>query len=646
MSTIKSDAQGFLIGDVLDVSKALLKGQEEGLNTLARMDANLAALVRQRRNGGGRRFNDLNAHAPDAIAGLAPPVIAEPAGRAAVRVASAARKVAAAATAVEASMGAASPAVSARDARGRFIKRGVAGPSGVGGGDRDQAANGGRRPPAERGKKKDDEDGRIANAVKTAVKEGTDKVDPYIEATKEIFEPIGRTWGVLADKSKEKRKEGWYKRILSAIRGTAGKAVQGGATVLSGGAGLLSGLGGMASRLLPMLAGMIPAVLTRVFAPVAALWGAWEVGTWIGEKINDWLVSSGLQDKLFSWVDSMKAGWGDLTANIQAGWDSVVSGFKDVLGAVQGVIGNGFNRLKGATVDAVNFTIDSANQAGSTFASLATSANDWLADKTGIDFLKLSSSAVSAASNGSANVASSARSAGGALGRLIGRHEGGYASFNRGNAGDSRRQTMDFGSMSVGEVMALQSLPSTDPRRIFAVGKYQVIPKTLREAVSALGVDKNEKFTPDLQERIFSEYLVGKKRPAVADFLSGKSDDVNAAVHALSLEFASVQSPYTGIGRYDGIAGNKASLSVDAARAALLADRTPVVPTVGTLTMPSVRNVSALTIPAVPTVAPVNGFGDFDGWRVAGSSSDHVGQDIGDRGIAHIATGGMGGKPR
>ena len=55
--------------------------------------------------------------------------------------------------------------------------------------------------------------------------------------------------------------------------------------------------------------------------------------------------------------------------------------------------------------------------------------------------------------------------------------------------------------MTVAEIMAAQALPEGDSNRLFAVGKYQVIPSTMKGAAAAMGLTGKEQFTPELQER-------------------------------------------------------------------------------------------------------------------------------------------------
>lgn len=151
------------------------------------------------------------------------------------------------------------------------------------------------------------------------------------------------------------------------------------------------------------------------------------------------------------------------------------------------------------------------------------------------------------------------------LGTLISSGEGGYGSYNRGRAGDANGAQIDFSQMTVGEVMRRQDLPRNDPERLFAVGKYQMIPGTFEEAVNSLGIDRNAKFTPQLQERMFAGYLVDEKRPQVRAYITGETSGaqgLQGAQLALAREFASVADPRTGRSVYDNdSAGNSASIT-------------------------------------------------------------------------------------
>ena len=182
---------------------------------------------------------------------------------------------------------------------------------------------------------------------------------------------------------------------------------------------------------------------------------------------------------------------------------------------------------------------------------------------------------------------SSGRSGGGGSGMVgggaatfdvIASGEGDYNSVNQGVAGDTPGGAKsvvgkDLTDMTVGEVMAAQA-----SGQLFAVGKYQIIPKTMKEFVSGAGIDPDAKFDATTQEK-FKDYVINIKRPEVGRYLRGESDDVEAAAQGLAREFASVglARPEAGRGvnesRYSGTGGNRASISTEEIQSALKRDR-------------------------------------------------------------------------
>ena len=144
------------------------------------------------------------------------------------------------------------------------------------------------------------------------------------------------------------------------------------------------------------------------------------------------------------------------------------------------------------------------------------------------------------------------------LADLLARGEGNYNSVNRGWAGDTP-QGIDgltgssFAGFSVQRVLEMQS------GWLYAVGRYQFIPSTLRFAVNSSSVSWSDNFTPEVQDRLMAA-LVLYKRPVIFSYLQGSHNDVGAAVDALAREWACVEYRY-GRGYYDGYGGNRASLT-------------------------------------------------------------------------------------
>ncbi len=158
------------------------------------------------------------------------------------------------------------------------------------------------------------------------------------------------------------------------------------------------------------------------------------------------------------------------------------------------------------------------------------------------------------------------------LSELIARGESGgsYDIYNTGTAGVTG-PPLKLSEMTIGEVMNLQK-----QHKVFAAGKYQMIPDTLSEGVRMLGISPTEKFSPDIQERLFSEYLIGSKRPEIQKYLNDPHPDektIHDYLKALSKEFAAVADPDTGKSYYDGSAKNAASITSAEALAAGEKDR-------------------------------------------------------------------------
>ena len=127
---------------------------------------------------------------------------------------------------------------------------------------------------------------------------------------------------------------------------------------------------------------------------------------------------------------------------------------------------------------------------------------------------------------------------------------GGYDAANNGYPMDLGKDGLikRFGrpaaQIKVAEIMHAQSV-----RRVHAVGRYQIIGKTLRAAVNWKCISREELFTPEVQDRAMY-CLIKYKRPAVWQYLTtGKS--LHRAANHLALEWSSM--PWTdGFSYYSG----------------------------------------------------------------------------------------------
>lgn len=141
---------------------------------------------------------------------------------------------------------------------------------------------------------------------------------------------------------------------------------------------------------------------------------------------------------------------------------------------------------------------------------------------------------------------------------LIARGEGDYNAVNRGRAGDTPGGIqgltgMTFENYTVGQVIEMQR------RNLYAVGRYQFIPVTLRFALRHSDVDELDMFTPEVQDKLATALLL-YKRPAVGAYLRGDHHLEGWALNELAKEWASIEYR-NGRGYYDHIGGNRASIS-------------------------------------------------------------------------------------
>lgn len=144
------------------------------------------------------------------------------------------------------------------------------------------------------------------------------------------------------------------------------------------------------------------------------------------------------------------------------------------------------------------------------------------------------------------------------LADLIAQGEGDYNSVNRGWAGDTPQGIKgltgsSFAGFTVGRVIEMQQT------WIYAVGRYQFIPRTLRFAVNQSNVKLTDHFTPETQDRLMAA-LILYKRPIIITYLQGNHDNLGATVDALAREWASIEYR-SGRGYYDYVGGNRASVS-------------------------------------------------------------------------------------
>jgi hypothetical protein len=141
---------------------------------------------------------------------------------------------------------------------------------------------------------------------------------------------------------------------------------------------------------------------------------------------------------------------------------------------------------------------------------------------------------------------------------LIAKGEGDYNAVNRGRAGDTPGGIdgltgKTFDQFTVQQVVEMQA------SWLYAVGRYQFIPDTLRFAVSMSEVGMKDKFDNETQDKLMAA-LILYKRPAIGAYLRGDHDYIGWALDELAKEWASIEYRQ-GRGFYDHIGGNRAHVT-------------------------------------------------------------------------------------
>ena len=122
--------------------------------------------------------------------------------------------------------------------------------------------------------------------------------------------------------------------------------------------------------------------------------------------------------------------------------------------------------------------------------------------------------------------------------------QGGYDAMNQGTVGTAGKVTGSGNSekiigkkltdMTIGEIMDRAAKPSDNAQKrkaeglIFAAGKYQIVPKTLKGLVDAGIASRDEKFSPEVQDRLGMELI--KQTGALKLASEGKYDDAQNAL--------------------------------------------------------------------------------------------------------------------
>lgn len=161
---------------------------------------------------------------------------------------------------------------------------------------------------------------------------------------------------------------------------------------------------------------------------------------------------------------------------------------------------------------------------------------------------------------------------------FIAEGEGGYNSMNQGTRGNrivgsthnaSSILGKNLTDMTIQEIMGHQSSGA-----LFAAGRYQIIPSTMKLALEYSGLSPSDRFSPENQDRL-AIALIMQKRPVIGQYLRGvEGVTIDEAMLHLAMEWASVPDPRTGSSFYGH--GNRALHNVSEVRTALLNARNEI----------------------------------------------------------------------
>ncbi|MFC6269761.1 peptidoglycan-binding domain-containing protein [Frigoriflavimonas asaccharolytica] len=122
------------------------------------------------------------------------------------------------------------------------------------------------------------------------------------------------------------------------------------------------------------------------------------------------------------------------------------------------------------------------------------------------------------------------------FGNLLAKEESGdnYNICNKTKGGYKQIKDLKIVEMTIKDIQTKQK-----DRDVFAVGRYQLIPKTFSGAINSLSLDLSAFLDEEMQDKIFDEYLIKIKRPKIIAYLEGEGS-IEDAMYASAQEWASV----------------------------------------------------------------------------------------------------------
>lgn len=317
----------------------------------------------------------------------------------------------------------------------------------------------------------------------------------------------------------------------------------------SGGKG--KGIGGLAG-------GALGAILGSALGPLGTIGGGMlgaYLGGIFGEKVGKWTDS--LENSDFAGI--FKSLWSDLINKMGNIIDGIAN--SKIVKNTKEAIGNGFDYIKqGASslykMVTGNKTASSSSNSGGSSSSSGT---------TGRDLLSYGQGGGTVASNGGLkDEGTQGLGIYKPIADAVAKYEskGSYTIANTGGY-EKRRVKGDFKTineanltkMSINDILARNALPVGDPKRLNAVGRYQIIASNLRNWVKDGSLKGTDIFTPELQDKLFLKLLPKSAK----DYAKGKNVSIAKVQNDIAGQWAAVPRSDTGRSAHEGTGLNKAN---------------------------------------------------------------------------------------
>jgi len=100
--------------------------------------------------------------------------------------------------------------------------------------------------------------------------------------------------------------------------------------------------------------------------------------------------------------------------------------------------------------------------------------------------------------------------------------------------------TKPLSEYTIGEVLAFMSKPRDANGQLWATGRYQIIPDTLKGILSRAGLTKSDLYNKVNQDKLGYQLLMG--RPNLANYIKGSAQDTLPNLQKASLDVAKIWS--------------------------------------------------------------------------------------------------------